>query len=126
MKIRHWSMRLAVVALAACGGGGGGSNGPPPTGNTPPPTGGISVTNNSFSPSAKVVAPGTSVQWAWNSCTGGYDGDICVAHSVTFDDGVTSAIQERGTFSRTFAVAGAYNYHCQTHGAAMTGRVTVQ
>lgn len=128
MKMNHWYVVCAAVALAGCGGGGGGSQGPPPppTGNTPVPAGGITVQNNSFSPSTKVVTPGTSVEWAWNSCTGGYDGDICVAHSVTFDDGVSSPIQERGTYSRTFSAAGNYDYHCQTHGTAMAGRITVQ
>ena len=128
VNIKQLYVGFAIVALTSCGGGGGGSQGPPPppTGNTPTQTGGITVSNNSFSPSAKTIAPGTSVQWAWNSCSGGYEGDVCVAHSVTFDDGVTSAIQERGTFSRTFPTVGNYDYHCQTHGAAMSGRVTVQ
>ena len=129
MKINHWYVVFAAVALAGCGGGGGGgSQGPPPppTGNTPVPSGGITVQNNSFSPSAKTVTPGTAVEWAWNACIGGYEGDVCVAHSVTFDDGVSSPIQERGTYSRTFATAGVYDYHCQTHGAAMSGRITVQ
>ena len=129
VKIKHWYVGFAAIAIAGCGGGGGGSsNGPPPppTGNTPVQSGGISVTNNAFSPSSKTVTPGTTVQWSWNSCSGGYEGDICVAHSVTFDDGVGSPIQERGSFSRTFTAAGTYDYHCQTHGAAMTGRVTVQ
>jgi len=128
VNIKHLYVGFAVVALTSCGGGGGDSSGPPPppTGNTPVQTNGISVTNNSFSPASKTVAPGTSVQWAWNACSGGYDGDVCTAHSVTFDDGVSSDIQERGTFSRTFVAAGTYDYHCQTHGAAMSGRVTVQ
>jgi len=127
VKIQHWYMGLAVFALGACGGGGGSSGPPPPpTGNTPVPAGGITVVNNSFNPNAKTVTAGTTVQWAWNSCTGGYEGDICVAHSVTFDDGITSPIQERGSFSRTFNTAGTFDYHCQTHGTAMAGRVTVQ
>ena len=128
MKTRHWYLGFAILAIGACGGGGGDSNGPPPppTGNTPTPSGGVTVSNNSFSPSAKNIAVGNSVNWAWNSCSGGYDGDICVAHSVTFDDGVSSPIQEKGSYTRTFAAAGTYDYHCQTHGTAMTGRVVVQ
>ena len=121
---KHWYVGVALFTLGACGGGGS-SGPPPPTGNTPVPTGGITVANNSFSPTAKSVTTGTTVQWAWNSCTGGYEGDVCVAHSVTFADGVTSAIQERGSYSRTFTTAGTYDYHCQTHGASMAGRVTV-
>lgn len=129
MRIKRWYIGLAVISLVGCGGGGGGTDpNPPPSGNTPAPTGGITVSNNSFSPAAKTVAAGATVQWAWNSCTGGggYEGETCVAHSVTFDDGTTSATQERGSYSRTFGAAGTYDYHCATHLAAMTGRVTVQ
>jgi len=124
---KHWYIGFAVMALASCGGGGDSSGPPPPpVGNTPVPDGGITVMNNSYSPTAKTIAPGASVEWAWNSCVGGYDGESCIAHSVTFDDGVTSPVQERGSYTRTFATAGTYDYHCLTHGAAMSGRVTVQ
>jgi plastocyanin len=120
---------LAVASLCACGGGYG-STAPKqqPLGNTPPPAGGISVSNNYFSPATKTVSVGGSVQWSWNSCTGDpyTGGETCVAHSVTFDDGTTSPTQGQGTYSRTFTTAGTYNYHCVTHGAAMTGTITVQ
>jgi plastocyanin len=96
--------------------------------NTPPPIGGISVTNNMFSPGTKTVAVGASVQWAWNTCTGdAYNGQTCVQHSVTFDDGsASSALQDQGTFNKTFNTAGTFTYHCSVHGAAMTGSITVQ
>ena len=62
---------LAVASLYGCGGSYGGTTAPPNQNtNTPPAAGGISVENNSFNPSAKTVAVGTTVQWAWNSCTG--------------------------------------------------------
>lgn len=120
---------LAVASLCGCGGGGGGSTTAPPNQgvNTAPPTGGISVINNSFSPGTKTVAVGATVQWAWNSCTGdAYNGQTCVSHSVTFDDGTTSPTQDQGTFNRTFSAAGTYAYHCSVHGAAMAGTITVQ
>jgi plastocyanin len=121
---------FAIACAFGCGGGGGDATGtttPPPVGNTPPPAGGISVTNDAYSPGTKSVAVGTEIRWAWNTCSGDpYYGQTCVAHSVTFDDGVTSATQEQGTFTRTFAAAGTYNYHCAVHGAAMTGSITVQ
>ena len=122
---------LAVVGLAACGGGGGGGGSqvtsPPPTGNTPPPSNGITVSNNSYSPGTKTISAGGSVQWAWNTCTGDpYYGQTCVSHSVTFDDGVSSPTQDQGTYTRTFAAAGTYTYHCAIHGTAMTGSITVQ
>jgi plastocyanin len=123
---------LAVVGVVACGGGGGGGSSvtsPPPGGggNTPPPANGITVSNNSFSPANKSIAVGSTVQWAWNTCTGDvYAGQTCVSHSVTFDDGLSSPTQDQGSYSRTFSAAGTYNYHCAVHGAAMAGSITVQ
>jgi len=121
---------IAFASLSACGGGGYSSSPPsnnPPAGNTPPPSNGISVQNNLFSPGTKTIAVGSEVKWAWNSCTNdAYNGQTCVAHSVTFDDGATSPTQDQGTYSRTFTTAGTYNYHCSVHGAAMAGTITVQ
>jgi plastocyanin len=120
---------LAVASLSGCGGSGGGTTAPPNNGvNTPPPVGGISVSNNTFSPGTKTVAAGTSVRWAWNSCTGdAYNGQTCVQHSVTFDDGTSSsALQDQGTFEKTFSTPGTYTYHCSVHGSlGMTGTITV-
>ena len=122
-------LAMAVVSLCACGGSGGGSTtGPTNQGvNTPPPADGISVTNDAFSPGTKTIAVGSTVRWAWNSCTGdSYNGQTCTSHSVTFDDGTASPTQDQGTFSRTFNAAGVYNYHCSVHGTAMSGSITVQ
>jgi plastocyanin len=118
---------FALISAAACGGSSY-SSGPSQTpGNTPPPSGGISVTNNAFTPDVKTIGVGTTVQWAWNSCTGGaYGGQTCVSHNVVFDDGTTSGLMNGGTFNRTFTVAGTYNYHCAVHGSAMSGSITVQ
>jgi plastocyanin len=128
--MRSFFVLLAVASLSGCGGSGGGGTTAPPNQNTntPPPVGGISVDNNSFSPSAKTVAVGATVQWAWNSCTGDpyYGGTTCTAHSVTFDDGTGSATQDHGSFSKVFNTAGTFNYHCSQHGAAMSGSITVQ
>lgn len=128
---------VTVASIVGCGGGGGsGSTSPNPTNpnppvNTAPPVGGIAVTNDAFSPATKTVTVGTTVQWAWNSCTGGDPyggGETCVSHSVTFDDGsASSPLQGQGTFSKTFNTPGTYTYHCQTHGTmGMTGTITVQ
>ena len=131
MKTRNVCIALALISATACGGGGGSSTAPsttPPIGNTPPPAGGISVTNNAFSPATKTVAAGTAVQWAWNTCTGGggYGDEICVAHGVNFDDGTNSPTQDQGTYSRTFTAAGTYNYRCAVLGTTMPGTITVQ
>ena len=120
---------LALASLAGCGGGGGSSSTGPNNNpvNNPPPANGISVTNDAFTPSTKTVQVGASVQWTWDTCTGDpYSGQTCGSHSVTFDDGTGSATQDHGSFSKTFSTAGTYNYHCAIHGAAMTGKITVQ
>ena len=98
---------------------------------TPPVASGsttsLTVTNNHFSPVTDSVSAGSTLTWTWNSCTGdGYGGSTCVSHSVQFDDGgPSSAIMSSGMFSRKFAVAGTYTYHCAVHGAAMSGTITV-
>lgn len=118
---------VAVACLFGCGGSGGYSTSPPPPSggvNTAPPAGGISVTNNAFTPAAKTVPTGTTVTWAWNSCTSGYSGQTCVSHDIVFDDGVSSGLQDQGTYSRKFTVAGTYPYHCSVHGPAMSGSIT--
>lgn len=126
--LRQVCTTVAIACLFGCGGGGGGGS-TGPLNNTAPPPGGISVENNMFSPTAKTVTVGTTVNWAWNSCTdgGGYTGQTCVAHDIVFDDGITSGPKDQGTFSRQFMTAGPYNYHCAIHGAAvMSGTITVQ
>src|SRR5688572_24680253 len=116
---------LALISAAACGGGGETTG---PGGNTTAPTGGISVRNNSFSPSARTIPAGTTLTWAWSTCSGGdiYGPETCVAHSVTFNDWITSTTHEKGSLSRTFSTAGSFPYHCTVHGAAMSGSVNVQ
>jgi plastocyanin len=125
---------LALAAALGCGGGGGASG--PSTGTPPPPPpapgtpNSIVVTNDTFTPATLATAKGTAVTWTWNSCSGGDGygtGQTCVAHNVVFDDGATgSGAQSSGTFTRTFAAAGTYPYHCSIHGSAMSGQVVVQ
>jgi len=84
------------------------------------------VENNHYSPANDSVGVGATLTWTWNSCTGdGYGGSTCTSHSVKFDDGPASNIQDGGTFSRMFATAGTYTYHCAVHGTAMSGKVIV-
>jgi len=130
MRLTGGLSGLAVLVVLGCGGGGTEPDAPPrPSGNTPPPPGGITVLNDQFTPSLRVIAPGGTIQWAWNTCSGsgGYGGgETCVAHNVTFDDGPASPTQETGSYSRTFAAAATYNYRCTVHPTFMTGAIKVE
>jgi plastocyanin len=125
---------LALLLATGCSSGstgpsyGGGGNTPPPSGNGSGSTSNsITIGNNIFTPSSTTVPVNTTVTWTWDSCgNDGYGGTTCVSHSVTFDDGVHSDTQSKGSYSRTFATAGTYTYHCSIHGAAMAGKVVVQ
>ena len=115
-----------AAALVACGGGSdNATTSPPPSNagnNNPPPSGGtanaITVNDNYYDPPTRTVAIGTAVTWQW---VGGYS-----SHSVTFSDGVASATQTSGNFTRTFTIAGTYKYTCAVHGSTMSGTITVQ
>ena len=129
---------LLILAGVACGGGGGGgsnnsgyptdpTSGSSGTGGTVSHSLSVGVVNVMYTPDATTVPKGSTVVWTWNSCDAGYGGaDVCTSHSVTFDDGVTSAIQDHGSYSRAFTAAGTYKYHCMIHGTAMSGTVVVQ
>jgi plastocyanin len=123
--IRNGSMRIAhslliaftafsAAAATACGSssGSGGVITDPPGPNA------VIVSNDKFTPPSLQVAAGSTVTWTWAS--GG------TSHNVTFDDGVHSATQGGGTYTRTFNTPGAYAYHCTIHGTIMSGNITVQ
>jgi plastocyanin len=122
---------LSVAGSAACGGSGGSgyptgpSNGDSNQGPAGERTPSISVVNNSYTPSATTVSRGTTVVWTWNTCETGYAGEICTSHTVTFDDGPSSDVIDRGSYSRAFASTGTFKYHCKVHGTSMAGTVTV-
>jgi plastocyanin len=123
MKTGNVWIAVALISAAACGGSSPTGN---LNGNTPPPPNGISVTNDVYNPTSKTVAVGATVQWSWNTCvTDGYSTQTCYNHSVTFDDGQSSTTQDQGSYSRSFATAGTYNYHCLVH-PTMTGSIIVQ
>ncbi len=132
LSFRALPTLLIGLALTGCGSSGGTEPPPAPGGG---PTGGgntgvtVTVSNNDYSPGQVSVAPGTTVTWRWDSCSGdGYGGQVCVAHSVTFDDGgPSSAARNDGSFARSFSNAGTFTYYCTSHGrAAMAGSVVVQ
>jgi plastocyanin len=116
-RARALTAALCFVVLS-CGGGGAEITPPPPP--PPPPTStsnSIAVADNSYSPNATVLAVGATVTWTWTGAA---------PHDVLFDDGVKSLVQRTGTYTRNFTAAGTYNYHCSVHGAAMSGKVTIQ
>src|SRR5690242_618737 len=120
MPVPRALTNLAVLAaiLAACGGDGHGSSTTDITGTPPSTSDAIRVVDNSFTPAATTVPPGTTVTWTWVGTR--------EDHNVTFADGTASATQASGTYQRTFAAAGSYAYHCTIHGTPMSGVVTVR
>ena len=123
------AIALTLAAAAGCGGNNGYGDGGPTGTTTGSSNGGaggngagstsgaVTVADNSFTPNATTVVPGTTVTWTWAGA---------VQHNVTFDDGTASITQRSGTFARTFSTAGTFPYHCTIHGAAMSGTVTVR
>ncbi len=136
MRYAHFiTISLLASALVACGGSSGLSTQPPPPPPPPPPvitppanTNEVVITNDAFTPQNISVPVNTTVTWTWNTCGTDYYGTpTCVAHDVLFDDAATSGAKSEGTFTRTFATAGTFKYHCSIHGAAvMSGTVVVQ
>jgi plastocyanin len=78
----------------------------------------VTVASFSFTPSRVVVAPGDAVTWTFS--------EPVMSHTTTSDDGFwTSGPRSAGaTYTRTFATAGRYRYHCAIH-PFMHGRVVV-
>ena len=128
---------LFLAFIVACGGSSTGysNNAPPPPGTPPPPPPppgpapiAVSIEDFSYAPDSIVVSAGTLVQW---SNGGAY------AHTVTSDNAVFTSTDLAGPgvdtygnptagakYSRTFATAGAFPYHC-THHPGMKGTVIV-
>src|SRR4051812_36182728 len=81
---------IALVVLG-CGGGGADSVGTGPSGGDNGGANIVSVGTNAYSPANITVPMAATVTWRWNSCTGSSDpygnGETCVTHTVTFDDG---------------------------------------
>ena len=77
----------------------------------------VDVGDNFFNPGSVALAAGGEVTWTWTGAA---------THNVTFSSGPNSATQSSGTFSRTFADTGSFDYTCTIHGSAMSGTVVVQ
>jgi len=78
----------------------------------------VSMAGMAFSPGTITVPVNTTITWKNNDN---------MAHTVTADDNSFDSgnIGAGSSFSRTFSVAGTYNYHCTLH-AGMNGKVIVQ
>jgi plastocyanin len=79
------------------------------TGAGTPTKEGVEELDNIFDPSARHVAPGSTVEWT---------NDGRNPHTVTADDGsFDSGNQAPGaTYTMTFPKAGVYRYYCRYHG----------
>jgi plastocyanin len=110
-------LALSVVAalplFAACGGDDSSAN--------DPNVSVVQISDNQFTPAAVVVRQGASVKWVWSGKH---------AHSVVgkFGDREVSSAQNKGSGSLEFTMnaKGAFPYQCGVHGAAMTGKITVE
>ena len=80
----------------------------------------IGVADNNFEPANQTVQRGTKVTWTWTGRN---------PHSVEgkfAGADVKSPQQSSGKFEFTFSQAGTFEYQCGVHGAAMSGKLTVQ
>lgn len=120
MQFRLYALAAACLTLAACGGAGDSTspiNQVPSSPSNPVAGNAVTIGDDFFTPANITVSPGTTVTWTWGTGT---------THNVTFDDGSTSGDKSNGaTFSRTFQLAGTFNYHCTLH-LGMNGTVKVQ
>lgn len=122
VKLSRVVAGLAVVAtlFGGCGGGsddtsGGGSGDAASTTVGAAAAAEVSIKGLAFDPSAVSIKAGESVTWSFD------DGDI--PHGLSFA-GFKSDTMSKGTFSRTFADAGTFDYTCTVH-PTMKGSVTV-
>ncbi len=98
---------------------GGEEPAPPPGGEPPAPpvSGDVSIVNRSYQPGSLTVGVGATVRWANNDDR---------VHTVTarngdFDSGI---FDTGGTYSRSFATAGTFEYFCTVH-PDMVASITV-
>ncbi len=116
---------IGVVTLAACtdtpsdpgGGDGGGAVGAVTIG---PGIRFSSDHNGTSNPAVDTIQVGESVTWTW---TGSLPHGVQSVGEPSF---ASSGIRTgAGTYTVTFAAPGTYQYDCQEHGMAMTGRIVV-
>jgi plastocyanin len=124
MRMRNIALALLLIAalavvLTGCSSpaaSSGGSSGSTPPATTGGATAAVTLQNFAFSPSTVQVSVGGSVTWTNNDS---------VTHTVTGDGFDSGQLAPGKSFSKTFAAAGTFNYHCSIH-PSMTGVVTVK
>ena len=78
----------------------------------------ITISDNKFEPAEITIKAGTTVRWQWSGNN---------PHSVLISGSNSGQHSSSGTFERTFSAAGAsFPFQCGVHGAAMSGRITVE
>ncbi|HXE84262.1 MAG TPA: plastocyanin/azurin family copper-binding protein [Gemmatimonadales bacterium] len=134
--LRSFAVAALIIGVACSGGSTGYSPPPPPNPPAvpppppppplppppPAPTIGVSVNDNSFSPSNGSLASGGKVTWTWNGGS---------THNVTFEDGQhNSGNQTSGaTHERTFptvTTSTTFRYRCTLHSTSFTSGMTGQ
>ncbi|MBL4678924.1 MAG: cupredoxin family copper-binding protein [Mucilaginibacter sp.] len=108
---------VIVIAIAACSKS---KSDPAPT--TPPPAAGganaVSIKNFAFSPMSITIKKGESVTWT--------NGDSA-PHTATDDAGAfdSGSLATGATYSKSFAAAGTFTYHCTFHSNMVNAKVIV-
>ena len=126
MRFRMFFAVAALVTSFGCGssnspaapttGNGGGSGG---SGTAVSIVNGArTLTNTAYAPNPVNISAGGSVTWTNNDST---------THTSTADDNSWSSgsVAPGASFTRTFASAGKFTYHCTIH-PGMVGTVVVQ
>jgi plastocyanin len=122
MKTKIVSLSLVFISafflLTGCGKSSTNATNPTSTGTTPVAAATATIQNFAFSPSVIHVTVGGTVTWTNKDAT---------AHTVTdlgdaFDSG---SIAADATFSKTFATAGTFTYHCSIHSMMPNATVIV-
>jgi plastocyanin len=119
--VRALTFMLALSGALSCQNYGTGTTAPSGGGGVLGGGGGgvgIQVGDNVFTPAVISAQVGQTITWTWIGAN---------AHSVTFNNGPSSAVQITGTFQTSFSTPGNYAYSCSIHGAqGMSGIVNVQ
>lgn len=117
-------MALLIGLTYGCGSSSSTPTSPTTTTTTPGGTnvsivmGASTLTATAYNPNPVIIGVNGSVTWTNNDA---------IPHTSTADGGTwnSGTIASGGTFSRTFATAGTFTYHCSIH-PGMVGTVTVQ